>query len=278
MNEIEAADHYSSPTAEASVFPYGATIASWIPAGQRPVLWLSRLAVFADGKAIRGGVPVCFPWFNQGPAGGRLPSHGLARLSQWKRGEVTERNDRTIATYCLCSDQASEAGAFDGDYRVDYRMEFGTDMELTLTVTNTGEETIEIEEALHTYLAVSDVRQVRVEGLDGAPYFCNVAKDNLVQRGVVTFDGEFDRVYDTREAIEVIDPAWNRILRITRTESADSIIWNPWAESARRLSDFGDDEWTGMLCVEGGNVREHALTLTPGRSHSMGYRVEVRPL
>lgn len=268
MSDIDAPDHYSSTVCAADVYPHGATITSWAPTGQRPVLWLSDHAVFDSSTAIRGGIPVCFPWFARGTSGTRTPAHGSARLSRWHRTSARTGDLGTEATYEL-----SGVG-----YRASYRMAFGSELDLTLVVTNTSDSVFEFEEALHTYLAVSDVRQIRIEGLDGVDYFCNVTKTYPTQHGDARFDGEFDRVFETGGPIRVIDPGWNRILEVTRTGSANSIIWNPWAQVASELADFGNDEWTDMVCVEGGNVRQNAIRLEPGASHAMCYHVAVLPL
>jgi glucose-6-phosphate 1-epimerase len=133
----------------------------------------------------------------------------------------------------------------------------------------------EYELALHTYLRVGDVRHVSVKGLDGASYLDKVTGQRELQAGDVTLTAQTDRVYDRAGDIVVTDPVLGRRLLITTEGAASTIVWNPWVAKAAAMPDFGDDEWPGMLCIEGGNVLDHAVTLEPGASATLRYRVAV---
>lgn len=199
--------------------PYGANLTLWQPPNHHPVIWVSQHALYQEGTAIRGGVPICFPWFAKGLSGHMLPSHGLARLSTWQRISVTEDDDAITAVYTLDSTDAFDAARFAHPYHVAYTMRLGSHLELSYAVTNTGSESFMFEEALHTYLTVSDVHDIVVEGLDGHAYRDNTNGETCTQEGDVRFTGEVDRVYDSADEIRVVDPGWQRTARHYRTNS-----------------------------------------------------------
>ena len=188
---------------------------------------------------------------------------------------MTEDDNAVTAVYTLDSADAYEAERFAHPYHVSYTLRMRAHLELSYAVTNTGSEPFTFEEALHTYFAVSDVHNIVVEWLDVCDYRDNTNGETYTQDGDIHFTGEVDRVYNTADEIRVVDPGWKRTLVITRTNSESAIVWNPWSERASELPDFGDDEWTGMVCVEGANVREAGVTIGPGQTHTMGYRVDV---
>ena len=257
---------------EAHVFLQGGHVSHFQPKGERPVLWLSSASRFERGHAIRGGVPVCFPWF--GPKAGvpEAPMHGFARILPWHLVEVTrEPSGRLEARLELPAESAARAG-FRLDLGASLTLSVGRSLRLTLAVHNAGSAPARFEEALHSYFAVSDVTQVRVHGLEGASY---LDKTEAMARkpgasGPVAISAETDRVYlDTTATVTIEDPGWDRRVVIAKTSSATTVLWNPWVAKARAMPDFGDDEWPGMLCVETANVGEQAVTLAPGATHAM---------
>ncbi len=268
--------HVDLPDCAGEVYLHGAHVTSWRPRGAE-VLWVSRDAVFRPDKAIRGGVPICFPWFAGGLDDSRSPAHGFARITGWDLVDAVA--DASGAELVLAlSDTTGTRALWPHPFVADYRVRFGADeLVLTLTVTNTGDRPFTFEEALHTYFGVGDIRQVRVEGLDGARYLNTVPGEELgphVQDGPVTFAGETDRTYQGTNATAVIrDGA--RGVTVGRDGSGSAVVWNPWVAKSASMSDFGDDEWTGMLCVETANVKADAVTLEPGARHTMTARMSV---
>ncbi len=263
-----------------AVYDHGAHVASWAPAGHDEALWMSRCAVLEPGAAIRGGVPVVFPWFGSGRTGDLVPAHGFARRSDWSLVDVIHDADVVRVRHALTSSEATSP-LFPYAYRATSEASFGRELALHLTVENTGDVAFTFEEALHTYLTVGDVARATVTGLDGTSYLDQVAVGGpatRMQRGAVSFTGETDRVYASTATVVVVDPVLRRSVTITKSGSADTVVWNPWVDKARALPDFGDDEWRTMLCVEGANLRDHAVTLAPGQSHTMGYTVAVTAL
>lgn len=260
----------------ADVSDLGAQVLSFTPAGAADLLWLSAGADLARAP-IRGGVPVCFPWFGPGREPGISPSHGFARTSTWTPVGVTRSESVVATTYTLDSAQASSPHWPHG-YRATLGISVGEVLDISLTVQNTGETEFSYEEALHAYLSVGDVRQCRLLGLDGATY---VDKARGGERGTQTGDlvlaGEVDRVYASTRAVKVVDPVLRRVITVRTFSSASTVVWNPGAELAARMPDVGD-QWPQFVCVEGGNVLTNAVVLAPGGAHTLRYRVRVDPL
>lgn len=267
---------FSTPAASGTIYPHGAHVTAWTPAGEKPVLWLSRESLFVPEKAIRGGVPICFPWFGKGRSGKMSPAHGVARILPWR--EIARRDDG--ATFELTDADLQDPAAraqFPHKFTAHYAVTFGETLELRLTVRNTDTAAFSYEEALHTYIAVSDVREIAVTGFNGVTYFDRAGGRNEThtQAGDIRFTAETDRIYLTAATARIVDPGWNRTIVVERENSATSVVWNPGAELAAGMADFGDDEWPGMVCVEGANALADAIELAPGAEHTLGYRLRV---
>ncbi len=263
-----------------AVYEHGAHLTSWTPEGHAPVLWVSALARFMPGVAIRGGVPIVFPWFGPGRSGDLTPAHGFARTQPWRIVDAGTDGDDATAVFELSGDGRAEPN-FPSAFSARYEIRLGRTLQLALTVVNRDEQPFSFEEALHAYYRVGDVRRVVVEGLDGCSYLDQADANGLttkVQSGNVTFLAETDRIYESSGSVRVIDEALGRVLVIEKQNSASSVIWNPWADKAHRMADFGDDEWPSMVCVEGGNLRAGAVELVPGEQHTMRYSVRVEEL
>ncbi|AKT51069.1 D-hexose-6-phosphate mutarotase [Arsenicicoccus sp. oral taxon 190] len=270
MTTLPPPRQITGTAATASVYDQGAHLVAWTPDGAGPVLWCSEHTLLEEGVAIRGGVPICLPWFGPGRSGDRKPSHGPARITPWR---LVEEGPGTV-TYAVTGAELGVA-----DLEATYVVEAGERLTLSLTVANTGADELTYEEALHAYLTVGDVRQVTVEGLDRASYVDKTDQGRTHrQEGPLRLTRETDRVYRSACAVTVVDPVLGRRLRVAKTGSASTIVWNPWADKAAQMSDLGDDEWTGMLCVEGGNVMADEITLAPGDRHTLRYELEVLPL
>lgn len=267
---------FSCPTGTAQIYDHGAHVVAWQPAGAEPVLWLSARSQFEEGAAIRGGIPVCFPWFGPGRSGEANPPHGFARLVPWHFLGASEAGAEVIASYELGSAEV-ESAQFPYEFVARLDVGVGANLRLSLTLTNTGDVDFSYEEALHTYLAVGDSREVVIDGLDGATYLDKGPGGGPGRRqdGPVRFVGETDRVYHSTAEVRLTDPVLERTLTVTKSGSANTVVWNPWVTKSAAMSDFGDDEWTGMACIEAGNVLADAVSLSPGESHTLTYLLGV---
>jgi glucose-6-phosphate 1-epimerase len=245
--------------------PQGAHVTAWHPPGAAPVIFTSSHAVFAPGKAIRGGVPVIFPWFGPHPSDPKAAQHGWARTADWQLDKVEPGSDAVTFELSLMHE----------GFGLAYRVAFGTALELTLTVRNTGKEA-GFEEALHTYFAVSDVERVSVKGLEASPHIDKTADFVRLPASSVplTLTKETDSVYlNVPGRLTIEDPGWKRRITIDKTDAASTIVWNPWPEKAAAMSDLGADNWRGMICVETANVADNRIHLAAGATHTMTTRI-----
>ncbi|MBV8779601.1 MAG: D-hexose-6-phosphate mutarotase [Alphaproteobacteria bacterium] len=254
--------------ATGELFLQGAQVTGWQPPGQQPVIFTSPNAVFGPGKAIRGGIPVIFPWFGAHPSDPQAPQHGLVRTARWQLETVACDGKR--ATLLL-------SHTLDG-FALSYCVAFGRELSLELGVRNTGVEPASFEEALHTYFAVADVERVTVTGLQGSAFIDKTA--NFARRpptgAPLTLAKETDSVYlDTPDTLILRDPARGRRIVIAKQGAASAIVWNPWAEKAAALGDLGSGNWRPMVCVETGNVADNRITIAAGAEHRMTTRIAV---
>jgi glucose-6-phosphate 1-epimerase len=273
-----------APAARGLVYLHGAHVASWIPAGaDRDVLWLSEKSHWAAGKPIRGGVPICFPWFGPRKDDPAAPAHGFARLKEWTLESTQVMPEGAARVTLLLQSDDDTRRLWPHDFALRMRATFGKELEMRLELTNTGDAPLTAEEALHTYFAVADARTLTIRGLTGARYIDKVdGMKEKTQEGSIRIIGETDRVYANTTAEVIVEDSATarspgRHIHISKEGSADTVVWNPWIAKAKAMADFGDDEWPGMLCVETCNVMANALHLTPGQSASMTARVRIHP-
>lgn len=256
------------------VHDQGAQVTRWAPTGAEPALYVSTAVRLEPGHAIRGGIPVCWPWFGEGRREGMTPSHGFVRTTPWELVDRVDEPDAVTFVHRITSEVATSAH-FPHPYAVELRSRFGATLEVSLTTTNTGTSEFDYEEALHAYLAVGDVREVEIVGLDGITFFDKVTGSERVQEGTLVLSGETDSVYRTSGPVTLRDPLLGRRLEVSAEGTSDVVVWNPWQVKAREVKDIGDDDWQHFVCVEAGNVLEDAVTLRAGESHTATYRLAM---
>jgi glucose-6-phosphate 1-epimerase len=264
---------------EALVYLQGAHVAHFQPKDEKPVLWMSAASHFERGKAIRGGVPICFPWFGPKADAPDAPAHGYARILPWTVGAVTRETDGSLEAVLELTAEAAARGGFPDGFSLSMAVTVARSLRMELTVRNVGRGASTFAEALHSYLAVSDVRQARVRGLEGVGYVDKTAgmARKPGESEPIAISAETDRVYTgATEPVTVEDPGWRRRVVVAKRGSATTVVWNPWVGKAKAMPDFGDDEWTGMVCVETANVGDDAIHLAPGGSHVMTATTEVQ--
>jgi glucose-6-phosphate 1-epimerase len=265
-----------SPCASGEMYLHGGHVTSWKPAGKQEVLFLSSQSRWENGHAIRGGVPICFPWFGAKADDPKAPAHGFVRTKAWQLESIEQVKDGTAVSMFIESD-ADTKRWWPAEFRLACRVTFGSHLLLELVVTNTGKESLRFEEALHAYHKVGNILSTRVSGLQATNYI-DKTDSNLkkVQRGEIAIASETDRVYlNTKDAIELEDPALRRRTRVAKVNSSTTVVWNPWVQKARSLSDFGDNEWIQMICVETSNVSDFAVDLAPGQKHKMKALIRI---
>lgn len=268
----------TTPAAEGEIYTQGAHLTRWTPQGKRPVIFTSSRSLYAPGKPIRGGVPVIFPWF--GPRGAGLPGpmHGFARSSEWQVQSASLSNDGKMEmTFSLHPNDAARALGFNA-FRALFHVALGAELEMDLEIHNESNEPVVWEDALHTYFAIGDVHQVSVTGLENTTYLDKTDgfREKRRDAAPIRFAKETDEMYlDTRATCVIRDPAWSRRIVIEKSGSDTTVVWNPWIEKSKALSDMDPDEWPGMLCVETANAASNAITMPPGGSHRMTVVIRV---
>jgi glucose-6-phosphate 1-epimerase len=255
---------------------HGGHITSWKPAGRDEVLFLSSQSRWEEGHAIRGGVPICFPWFGDKADDPKAPAHGFVRTKAWQLESITQAGGAVTVSMCTESDDDTKRW-WAADFSLAYHVTFGSELRLELEVANTGKTSMHFEEALHAYHKVGNVLETRVGGLSAVHYIDKTDSNRMkTQNGEIAIVSETDRVYlNTRDAVEVEDPVLRRRTRVAKENSRTTVVWNPGMQKAHSLSDFADDEWIQMICIETSNVADFALDLAPGQRHKMKALVRV---
>ncbi len=266
----------SSPSAKAAVCLQGAHLLGWQPSGQQPVLFLSQRSEMAPGKAIRGGVPLLFPWFGPRHDGKEGPAHGFARTQPWQLDFAAMTGEDLHLTFTQGPTELSRSLGFD-HFRLAFQLTLGRSLTMQLTVANDGQAPLLYEEGMHTYFSVQDVHEVTVSGLDGTHYIDK--KDDFKVKpqvaGPMHITAPTDRVYlATAATCTVRDPGEGRQITIEKTNSNSTVVWNPWGE----MPDIHPDGWHEFVCVETVNVGEQSVSLAPGATHTMKSHITVAPL
>jgi glucose-6-phosphate 1-epimerase len=269
----------TSSSAEGEMYLHGAQVTSWKPKGYGEVLFLSTKSRWQDGQAIRGGIPICFPWFRGKADDAHAPAHGFVRTKQWQLESIVENDAEVAVTMHTGSDEQTRRW-WPVEFRLAHRVVFGSELTLELTCTNTGTTPLRFEEALHTYNRVSSVGSVRVHGLDSVRFLDNT-NSNLekTQHGDVVIAAPTDSAYlNTKGEVDLLDAPLGRRIRLRKTNSLGTVVWNPWREGAAALRDLGEGEWQQFLCVEASNILGGAVELAPGQEHQMTAVVSVAKL
>ncbi len=268
----------STAQAEGDLYTQGAHVAHWTPAGQKPVLLTSSKSLFAAGKAIRGGVPIIWPWF--GGRGGGLPgpAHGFARTMDWTVEGTELRSDGSVGiALVLAPNDATKALGF-GAFHLRFRASFGKTFEMELETRNTAGEALKYEEALHTYFAIGDIGKTGVTGLEGTTFIDKTDGFKRKQHGAepVKVAKETDQVHLNSQAACVIhDAAGGRRIVVEKSGSDSTVVWNPWTEKIKGMADMGPDEWREFICVESCNAADNAVTLAPGGTRVLRCAIRV---
>lgn len=267
----------------------GAQILSYGRDGQPPLIWLSPEAAYQRGQSVRGGVPICWPWFGnlrRNPQAvqahyhlDEAPAHGLVRTQDWELLGINEEDDAVTLRFAYDTREGPLPG-WPRDAGLTFIVRLAEDLSMSLETHNRSDTPLTLSQALHSYFAVSDVRQVRVEGLQGCRYIDTLQEwRELHQDDSPTFTGEVDRIYLGPPArLSIVDPLWQRRIHIEARGSHSAVLWNPWIDKARRLSQFADDAWQKMLCIETANLLEDVLQLQPDERHQLGLRLSSSPL
>jgi glucose-6-phosphate 1-epimerase len=256
----------------------GAQVTAWQPPGERPVLFTSPNSAFAPGRAIRGGIPIVFPWFGASRQAPTAPQHGFARTATWHLDGVETAGSGSLTLTLRLSDGDVGSPFWPQRFRAIYTVSFAPALSLRLAVQNRATHPIRFEEALHGYFAISDVTAIAISGLAGTTYIdkTDAARRKRQIADLVTITAETDSVYlDTPGQCIIDDSRWRRRVVIDKDGAASSVVWNPWAEKAAAMVDLGDPAWRSMVCVETGNIADNEVRLAADAEHQMSTRISV---
>lgn len=295
----------------AEITDFGAQVLSWTPRGQNPVVWLSPQASFAGDTTVRGGIPICLPWFGNpkfSPAApaGAAGNHGFAKTTVWERVDsaassavqVPGEQGNDLGTSQMPANGGKQGGAgaeagykvltyrlshagdnlFPHAFSVQLTIEVGKTLRLILEAVNTDDHPFTFEAVFHTYLGFSDLRQCELHGLEQAVFLDTLTDQKASENQPVTFNQSFDRIYDSTSDLEIYDPAWERKIWLKKSGSKSTIVWTPWDRFIKEFSDIPDQEVYRFAGIEFGNARENALSLQPGQSHRLALEIGVDSL
>jgi glucose-6-phosphate 1-epimerase len=260
---------------EGEIYLHGAHVTSWKPAGNKEVLFVSTKSRWEEGQAIRGGIPICFPWFRAKSDDPHAPAHGFVRTKTWQLESIVESKGRehenTVAVTMFMQTDGHTRKWWPGEFRLVHRVTFGSELRLELVCMNTGTTPFHFEEALHTYNRIANIQDARLQGLDGVSYLDNTESNKeKTQRSDVIIASPTDRAYrNTQSEVDLLDANKKRRIRLRKEHSLSTVVWNPWSDGAARLQDLGDGEWRQFLCVEASNILDAAVNLAPGQEHRM---------
>ena len=250
-------------SATAEIYLYGAHITSFKPKGEHDLLWLSEDVKFIVGKSIRGGVPLCWPWFGPHLSDSSKGPHGFARHLPWTLVSIESSSDKTVVNFELTSDEQT-LGLWNHHFKATVKITVSQSLTVEFTTENLGDTDMSISEALHTYFNIGSVDQVQIEGLDQVVYLDKVAgqEGEKVQAGDIDITSETDRVYiNTNDTCLIKDSALNRTIEVSKTGGMSTVVWNPWIDKAASMPDVANDGYKTMVCVETANAFDNIVTV-----------------
>jgi len=261
----------------AEISLYGGQVTHFQLIGDEPILWMSPLSQFISGKAIRGGIPICWPWFGPHPNDSLLPQHGIARISNWSVVDTCLLEGEQVRVILRCDQHKIDQLAKWKGVELELSITMGKTLRLALCTHNRRRKAIAIGGALHTYLRVEDIHQVVVQGLEATHYLDKLDHyKRKFQEMSAVFSGETDREYlDTKPDCILIDKAKSRSLKVSKEGCATTVLWNPWRVSSEKIADFSDDGFKHMVCIEAAITTNDAQIILPGESHILSQTIAL---
>lgn len=258
--------------ATAKIALQGAHLFAYQRTDEAPLLWVSKKAYFEKGKAIRGGVPVCFPWFGKHPTNPSLAQHGFARTSLWEIVSQKELEDGSTEIVLGLGSSKTTHEIWDYAFEVKLTFIIGEKLTMILTTTNTDTKPFTLSSALHSYFSVSHIGDISIEGLEGCTYHNNLDAHSYTQQEPLTVTQEVDRVYTTTNHIFVLRDN-SKEIKILQEGSNSVVVWNPWQTKASQMVDMQDDEYETFVCIESANAREDARIIEAGKTHTLKAKI-----
>ncbi len=260
-----------SPHSQCKISLYGAQILSFIPHGSHDLLWLSKKAFYEKGKAIRGGIPLCFPWF----ASAGSPAHGFARIMPWKVVEsgVDAQGNPHIKLRLQANEQTKVLWNY--DFSAELFVKVSKKLEISLSITNKDDKSFSFAEAMHSYFQISDVQNVMIDGLQESIFIDSLDFNrHKAEKDAIEIDSEIDRIYiNNKKSCVINDSSFNRQITISKEHSSSTVVWNPWIKKSSTMKDMQKEDYKQMICVESANVGDQKIILESGDTHTMGITI-----
>ena len=258
-------------SASAKIAFQGAHLFHYERKNEKPLLWLSKSSDFEVGKAIRGGVPICWPSF--GMNNSDLPQHGFARVGMWKLKNSIERDEETTQATFVLRDTDASRGMWNYKFELELKITIGKKLIMQLITTNKDEKSFKLTQALHTYFAISDISNIMIKGLNKKPYLDTLTNKQKNQKGKIKFKGEMDRVYQEVDG-EILLKDKMHTTHITNKGSSSVVIWNPWKKKCKKMSAMSNEAYKEFVCIESANAYDDFRVLQPNESHTMGVIID----
>jgi glucose-6-phosphate 1-epimerase len=256
---------------EVIVSLYGAQVIGYQPKGENPIIWLSEDSFFQTGKAIRGGVPLCWPWFSDHSTDPTQPAHGFLRTSLWTVTKTTLLDSKEVQLSLSLTSSANTQQYWDHDFQVECLVTLGKQLRIELVITNTDTKPFSFSGALHSYFCVNDIHNTQIQGLENH-YYSDKTKAYTItkQHNNIHFSEEVDRIYQQAPATCTInDTLSQRLIHVERQGGDETVIWNPWKEKAKAMKDFNSEGYQHMVCVESAIAGDSSVTLAPNHFHTL---------
>ncbi len=246
-------------TCQAKVSLYGGQVLGWQPKGQQPIFWLSKSSSYQKNKAIRGGVPLCWPWFgahHKDPSN-KAGNHGFARQRNWLIDGITIKPSGVEITLTLHGE--NEHGLWSSPFELTQTLCFGQHFKQTLTMLNLSEKPVEYTGALHSYFCVSSSSDIGISNLSSANFDDKLTGEYVEAEALLNGKGPVDRVYYTNEKIQIVDVKWQRIIEIESNNTHEWIFWNPGKELAQKMPDIHESGEQEFVCLEAANTKQQII-------------------
>lgn len=259
----------SNKYADADICLYGAHITNFKPHKTMEILWMSPVSNFQEGSPIRGGIPVCFPWFGPHKTDPEKPQHGFGRLMYWDVQEISSQpTGETLVRFQLCSSDKTKA-FWNHDFCAEMIITVGQTLTATLKVTNTSSESFEYTGALHSYFSLSSIENITIDGLQNTKYHNQLEPGDFIQESPILEikKAETRHYYDTQADCVIEDPVFGRRINVAKSGSKITTVWNPWEETCSKIDDLHDDAYHAFICVEAVNAFEDVIKLASGETH-----------
>ncbi|MCQ8104046.1 D-hexose-6-phosphate mutarotase [Methylomonas sp. SURF-2] len=267
-------------SASALISIYGGQVLSFQPLDQaEDVLFLSQQSAYTEGKAIRGGIPVCWPWFGPDPKGLQRPNHGFVRNHFWQLANTTTISASETKVSLLFNETYKKENTWRQPFMLLLDIGIGPSLQLKLTTFNTGDTPFSITQAFHSYFRVGDIKRVKIFGLEDCEYFDKLEQGTQkTQKGVVAVTKEVDRVYvEARRDLVIVDPVLQRRIHINSPDTSTAVVWNPWSKTSKKMPDLANLDYRRFICVEAGNVAFDLIKIQPGSQFSLQANYSLRP-